>query len=84
MLIVCRTTPLDRRLRITHSQHHSAWRVERHDKTGYQRRPMQQASAMDGMYWSIETASVVKKYVLAPIGKVSALPSRIQVPALND
>ncbi|MCA1772097.1 MAG: hypothetical protein LC677_05530 [Halomonas sp.] len=49
-----------------------------HDKTGCRRRPMQQKTALAGRRWSIETVSVVKKYVLALIGKVSASSSRIQ------
>ena len=40
---------------------------------------MQQEVALAGMCWSIETVSVVKKYGLTLIGKVSAPASRIQV-----
>jgi len=61
------------------SQDYRARPVEMYDKTGCHRRPMQQEVALAGMCWSIETVSVVKKYGLTLIGKVSAPASRIQV-----
>ncbi|MDR5900151.1 hypothetical protein QC823_14320 [Halomonas vilamensis] len=78
MLIVYRARQPGSGLTDTVSKNHRARPVEMHDKTGRRRRPMQQELALAGMCWSIETVSVVKKYSLAVIGKVSAPPSRIQ------
>lgn len=60
------------------SQNHSGRPVEMHDKTGCQRRSMQKEAALAGMCWSLKALSVVKKYVLVLIEKVSAPASRIQ------
>jgi hypothetical protein len=49
-----------------------------HDKTGRQRRPTRQLSAMTGSRWSIETGWVVKKCSPKVIGGVSALASWIR------
>ena len=79
MLTVYWARQRSRGLTNTVSQSHRARSVEMHDKTGCQRRSMQQEAALAGMCWSLKRVSVIKKYVLALIGKVSAPTSRIQV-----
>ena len=84
MLTVYWARQRSRGLTNTVSQSHRARSVEMHDKTGCQRRSMQQEAALAGMCWSLKRVSVIKKYVLALIGKVSAPTSRIQDIAIGS